>query len=340
MVKRRNPSMSDEKRMWMVRAGERGFLINDFVDNGLIAIGWKALGNLNQIGDAAVLKERIRETYPEYKTGTVNMNTGQIFRFLKEFKVGDYTITYNPSERIYWIGKISSEYFYSDISIEYFNQREVTWEGKVNRDDLSVSTKNSLGSIATIFEVAHDARQEILSVLTGSDKEVDSSKSESDSDLDNIRNDFIEKSHEFIKDVILRLDWEEMQELVAALLRAMGYKTRVSPKGSDRGKDIIASPDGLGLEDPRILAEVKHRQGSIGSQEIRSFIGGIRSGDKGVYVSTAGFTKDAKYEADRSNIPVTLIDSDHLVELITQNYDSFDSDGKALIPLKKLYWPM
>jgi restriction system protein len=158
--------------------------------------------------------------------------------------------------------------------------------------------------------------------------------------LDNIRNDFVEKSHEFIKDKILRLDWEEMQDLVAAILRAMGYKTRVSPKGSDRGKDIIASPDGLGLEDPRILVEVKHRQGSIGAQEVRSFIGGIRGGNKGIYVSTGGFTKDSKYEADRANVPVTIIDSDYLVELIVQNYDSFDSDGKALVPLKKLYWPM
>lgn len=47
-------------------------------------------------------------------------------------------------------------------------------------------------------------------------------------------------------------------------------------KGSDRGKDIIASPDGLGLEEPRILTEVKHRQGQMGSQEVRSFWGGLR----------------------------------------------------------------
>jgi predicted Mrr-cat superfamily restriction endonuclease len=44
-----------------------------------------------------------------------------------------------------------------------------------------------------------------------------------------------------------------MQELVAGILRAMGYKTLVSPAGADRGKDIIASPDGFGFEPPRIV---------------------------------------------------------------------------------------
>jgi len=136
------------------------------------------------------------------------------------------------------------------------------------------------------------------------------------------------------------LNWEQMQDLVAGLLRGMGYKTQVSPKGPDRGRDVIASPDGLGLEDPRIIAEVKHRNGSMGANQIRSFTGGLRARDKGLYVSTGGFSKEAKYEAERSNIPVTLVDADDLVRLINQYYDHCDSDTKALIPLKRIYWPV
>lgn len=46
---------------------------------------------------------------------------------------------------------------------------------------------------------------------------------------------------ERIKDRVSELDWDDMQQLVAGILRAMGYKTQVSPAGSDRGKDIVAS---------------------------------------------------------------------------------------------------
>ncbi len=111
-----------------------------------------------------------------------------------------------------------------------------------------------------------------------------------------------------------------MECLVATILRAMGYKARVTPKGPDRGVDVIASPDGLGLEEPRIKAEVKHRpKTAMGSQEIRSFLGGLRQGDRALYVSTGGFSKDAAYEADRSNIPITLVALDDLASLIVDS---------------------
>lgn len=79
----------------------------------------------------------------------------------------------------------------------------------------------------------------------------------------------------------------------------MGYKTRISPQGSDRAKDIIASPDGFGFEQPRIVVEVKHRKETMGAPEIRSFLGGRHKDDKGLYVSTGGFTTQARYEAEK-----------------------------------------
>jgi len=94
-----------------------------------------------------------------------------------------------------------------------------------------------------------------------------------------------------IKDRINSLDWDEIQNLVAGFLRSMGYKTQVSPAGADRGKDIIASPDGFGFENPRIIVEVKHRRELMGSQQIRSFIGGRHKDDRGLYVCTGALRK-------------------------------------------------
>jgi restriction endonuclease Mrr len=61
----------------------------------------------------------------------------------------------------------------------------------------------------------------------------------------------------------------------------------------------------------------------MGSQDLRSFIAALRLRDKGLYVSTGGFTKEARYEAaDRANNQVSLIDSDELVNLIINYYDN------------------
>ena len=77
----------------------------------------------------------------------------------------------------------------------------------------------------------------------------------------------------------------------------------------------------------------------MGAQEIRSFLGGLRQGDRGLYVSTGGFKKEAKYEAERSPIPVTLVDLDELATLVISHYEEFDLEGRALITLVRVNWP-
>jgi restriction system protein len=226
--------------------------------------------------------------------------------------------------------------------------RDVEWEGKIRRDKLSVNSRNSLGSVLTLFSVNEETWGEIKSLLnapelpfTGNEQQ---SPNESKEDLKEgfilTRDELREKSHELIKDKIVSLSDEDLEELAAALLRSMGLRARVSPKGYDRGVDVFASPDGLGLKEPRIKVEVKHRQNTaIGSQDLRSFISVLRQGDKGLYISTGGFTKDAKYEADRSNQPITLLDLYELANLVVTHYENFDVEGRTMLSLTKVYLP-
>ncbi len=327
------------ERMWMVRAGEGAYLIEEFKEKNIVAVGWKALGDeTTRAKTREDFNQIIRKYYPSYRSGQIGIQASQIYKFVREFKIADYVLSYNPTERRYLIGKIQSEHKYSGtICEDYCNYREVEWIGSVNRDDMTTTTKYSLGAISTLFEVKDTAKIEILGLMEGKKEVVEEAAEEG---LENIRDDIVDKSHEFIKDKIMKLDWDEMQELVAGILRAMGFKTRVSSKGPDRGKDIIASPDGLGLEEPKIVVEVKHRTESMGREKISSFLGGLRVGSKGLYVSTGGFSKEAKYEAERANIPITLIDIDELVKLIIQYYDDFDNEAKTLMPLTKIYWPI
>lgn len=81
------------------------------------------------------------------------------------------------------------------------------------------------------------------------------------------------------------------------------------------------------------------RDGQIGAKEIRSFIGGRHKDDRGLYVSTGGYSKDSRYEADRAGIPLTLWDLDDLVRYLVENYEQLDSDTKQLVALKQVYWP-
>lgn len=328
------------KNMWMIRAGRSAVLVQDFEEKNYVGVGWRELEDLSDVKNRAELENLFKDAYPETTGAKFRMQYGQIARFRFEIQKGDYAITYNPEYRHYPVGKIVSDYQYIPDSPGGYNHiYKVEWLGKISRDKLTLATKNTVGAIMTLFLLNETARDEFLQLLAGGEPAVETEDADAPSELDDIKRDVIERAFEFIKDRILKLDWDEMQELMAGILRAMGYKTRVSTPGPDRGADIIASPDGLGLEQPRIRVEVKHRSETIGAPALRSFIGGLRANDRGLFVSTGGFTREARYEAERSTVPVTLIDIDELADLLIRNYDNADTETKALIPLVKLYWP-
>ncbi|HXS53910.1 MAG TPA: restriction endonuclease [Usitatibacter sp.] len=327
------------KAVWMVRA-QGGSLFEEFKDKGLVAMGL-TIGPIANIKKAEI-EGKIRAQIPGWKEGKIAVWAAMLFRFQNEVAIGDGIVTYDPSTRKYLVGTIAGQCEYDETTLpgDPFLRR-VQWRGEVARDALTVPSKNSLGAIATFFRVPSEAAMDLERALKGgpalAEISVELSEGEDEKEL---LEDVTARALEFIKDRLSKLDWEDMQRLVAGLLRAMGYKTRISPAGADRGRDIIASPDGFGFENPRIVVEVKHRPSStMGSQEIRSFLGGRHRDDKGLYVSTGGFSKDAKYEADRATIPLTLMDADDLVHAIVEYYDRMDIETQALLPLRKVYWP-
>jgi len=110
----------------------------------------------------------------------------------------------------------------------------------------------------------------------------------------------------------------EFQDLAAALLRGMGYYTPfVAPRGKDGGVDIIAYRDPLGTASPRIKMQSKHRPNTPATvQEVRELMGLLqKDGDVGIFISSGGFTLDAKTTARSSHVHVELIDLDRFISL-------------------------
>lgn len=335
-------------RVWMVRAGQGSYLIDEFRDRDIIAIGWNELGPLDPEWSYKQLKEKFSEAYPEDSVGRVNQCVGQIWKFLKDFQKDDKVITYDSASREYYIGVIESDYEYNE-QLEYHHFRKVTWiDGSVQRDTLSTEAKNTLGAISTIFELPQAVWNDLLKnhdehISEAEIRDIEElNKGQEGQELQRLKDDVIFRSQEFIKDIIANLSWQDTEALVAGLLKTMGYKTRMTTRGGgDLGSDIIASPDELFLEQPLIKVEVKKRsKEKIQAPDIRNFIGGMRGHHKGIYVTTSGFSKEAQYEAERANFAITLIDSDWLVELLLSNYESLDPEVKALVPLRKIYWPV
>jgi len=143
-----------------------------------------------------------------------------------------------------------------------------------------------------------------------------------------------------LKQEIDRKNAYELQDLVAALLHGMGYYTPfVAPKGKDGGVDVLAYQDPLGVKTPRIKVQVKHKEAAASVQEVRELMGLLqKEGDVGMFVSTSGFTTDAKQIARTSQVHVELIDLERFVALWQEFYLKLSDEDKDLLRLRPVYF--
>jgi restriction system protein len=132
----------------------------------------------------------------------------------------------------------------------------------------------------------------------------------------------------------------DFQDLVAALLKGMGYHVAwVAPPGRDGGVDILAFTDPLGTKPPRIKVQVKRQQSTVSVDGLRSFLAVLGHDDVGIFVNTGGFTKDALEEArTQANRRVTLVDLERLFELWIEHYDDLEDAARRRMPLRPIYF--
>lgn len=132
----------------------------------------------------------------------------------------------------------------------------------------------------------------------------------------------------------------EFQELVASLIRAMGYFVGwVAPPGKDGGVDIIAYSDPLGTKPPRIKIQVKRQESRVNVDGLRSFMAVLAHDDVGIFVNAGGFTKDAEDEARTQQVRrVSLINLERLVELWVEHYAQIEAASKRRLQLQPIYF--
>jgi len=115
------------------------------------------------------------------------------------------------------------------------------------------------------------------------------------------------------------------EKLVVELLLAMGYGgSRIDAgqaigQSGDGGIDGIIKEDRLGLD--VIYLQAKRWENIVGSKEIRNFVGSLvgQNANKGVFITTSGFTKDALEFVKTITHKVILIDGDLLTQLMIEN---------------------
>ena len=328
---------SNEKRVWGIHTKDDALFLN----KDLIAIGWAELGNLSEIEPTReAFRVKMEEKFPEKSKQSIATMNGQVYRFVCEMQVGDYVVYPSKADRKINLGVVDGDYYYepelNDTIYDYVNRRKVKWLKHLPRTSFSQGALYEAGSAMSLFTIKNYA-DEYLAALDVNYKPVVHDDEPEDETVAATAEDIQENTKDFIlKELSHQLKGYDLEEFVADLLRAMGYRTTVSSHGGDSGIDITAYKDEL---PPRILVQVKSGDGDIKETTIQSLKGAMREGDYGLFVTLANYTKNAQKYLDSTPI-IRGINGTELVDLILKYYTDLDEKYRKMIPLKMVYIPV
>ena len=124
---------------------------------------------------------------------------------------------------------------------------------------------------------------------------------------------------EELLDVIKNIHPAAFERLCQRLLRESGFtEVTVEGRSGDGGIDGRGIFKIGGLISIRAIFQAKRYKGSISSQQVREFKGTMTGrAEKGIFITTGTFTRDAKNEAIRDgSTPIDLVDGRSLAELL------------------------
>ena len=320
-----------QKSVWGIHAIDEGL----FLKEGKIAIGWHEIGDLSAIeANRDAFKRKYLSVFPDTKKAAVPVVTGMLFRFCHEIQIGDYIVFPSKTDRMINIGEVTGLYSYDSSQPRFVHTRSIKWLKHIPRTAFSQGALYEIGSALTLFAVKNYA-DEFLKAINK--PIIETRQSGEDETVGATADAIIEGTKDYIlKELSRNLKGYALEDFIANLLKAMGYRTTVSPKGGDSGIDIIAYKDEL---PPRIAVQVKSQDGDIKETVLQSLKGAMMPGDYGLFVTLSNYTKNAQAFLQANPI-IRGINGAELVDLILKYYDSLDKKYRQMIPLQMVYIPV
>ncbi len=318
--------------VWVVRGGNYNELASQVAQKQAVALGWATTLNMAEISTRDALRERMEEIQPGSGTrGAVS----QMFRFAKDIQDSDFILTPEKATKVIHVSRCTGAYRFdpSVFSSDYPHVRPVKYLFSIERETLPVTVRNILGGLLTVFRAdnALPFIQPPDSSGDGPDPPPD------DAEPDQWADEIEGQARGQILEALDEIEHHDFQLFVAGLLEALGYKSKVGQKGKDGGVDVLAFPDVFGLASPRIKVQVKNQKALAGIKDVGYLHGVLGAGERGLFVCTGGFSRDAQNAPFVRDGRVALIDGHQLLDLILQHYEEMPRSAQSLLPLRRVY---
>jgi len=116
----------DDIQYWLYSPGEGASIWNRCCEEGIIAIGWDEIGDLNAFSSKVEIKEAMKAVYDPSKT--FRNDAHATWQFVNEMKPGDIVFAKRGLHVIIGCGIVKSDYEFTNKRWDYYNNiRKIEW---------------------------------------------------------------------------------------------------------------------------------------------------------------------------------------------------------------------
>lgn len=330
--------------IWIIRAGKQGQLEHEFLEGGKAFL---TFGREEATWKGLTREEIIQYLEKEDSEGNANRNrnfAGQINSFVNRIKIGDIIALPSKMAPTIHFGRVVKEYEWrKEEALPHSIQ--VDWADKdIPRDRFDQDILYSLGAFLTVCQVRrNNAEQRIAEMKannwfvpksTGAIPTASNEEYEDDSvDVETYTRD------EISKHLIRKFQGHGMERLVAEILKARGYEVYQSPKGADKGVDLLAASGEFGFGNQKILVQVKTQDDPVGIDVVDRLVGTMRNynAENAILVSWNGIKNNVEAEKKSKFFDVRFWDRNDIIDELLKHYDKLSDQLRAEVPLKRIW---
>ena len=341
--------MTNNPKIFLVRAGGDGEEENYALDHGVAIIGFKDIPSLESAKDYEAILEVVKATLPGLKLRAAANFAGQLWAFSLSMQIGDIVVLPRKLTSQVAIGRVKGAYSFQAVDGVMRHVRAVEWlRSDVSRSTFQQDLLHSFGAFMTVCNIRrNNAEERVLAVMNGKPDpgflipvthtpKAATGIEESDAAGHDIA---LAADDQIVAHIQSRFHGHALAKLVNAVLVADGWSTKLSPPGPDGGIDIFAGRGPFGLDAPRLCVQVKSQNSPADVTVYRTLQGAMQSykAEQGLLVCWGGFNKVVLNEAKQGHFTVRLWDSRELVEAIYRTYEKLPAEIQAELPLKRVW---
>lgn len=333
-------------KTWLVRLGRFGETEAHALETGELVTGW-SIPDISNAETRDDIFKVLDAAIEDQKHGTLKNWAVQLNQFVHGINEGDLAVVPLKTTGEVAIGRFKGGYIHN---AEGNPTRNVEWlRTDLPRTSIKQDLLYSMGATQTICEISRNEAPMRFAHLAekGTDpgpnnkpvapKAKGSSENgdeyEGTTDLETIARDQI------VKHISANFSGHAFTRLIAAILEAEGYRTRVSPPGSDKGVDIVAGKGALGFDEPRLVVQVKSGDIVVDQPTLQGLLGSIgdTKSDHALLVSWSGFKSSVRQRTNDLYFRVRFWGRDEILDALFSVYDRLPEGIRADLPLQRMW---